>query len=270
MLQGFCVTHEELGAAVDGPDRRLEVLVGQVIATLRVRDGRAMPLDDVRTAQIADRMIAACLARESDAMHTLAAVLQAEGVAPDDLTDCIIPVAARELGRAWEDDRLSFVEVTLAMTRIQRFLRDTLADVPEDGPGPSVLFALPEGEQHTLGGLLAVRQLRRMRCSVCLRIGEKARSVVELLHMRRFDALFISVATAEGLEIACDLIKSVRHGYPHPLPVAVGGAVLCGTDQATADRMQKRIGAEIVSNDLARALRVLKLAPQRDVRAVTA
>jgi hypothetical protein len=275
MLQGFRVSNEDVPAVVDGPDKRIESLVGQVIAMLRSRDGRAshegrtMPLDTARVAHTADRLIAAALSPEGDAIHTLAAALRVEGLGLDDVIDCVIPEAARELGRAWEDDRLSFVEVTLAMTRIQRFLRDAMVDVPRDDGGASILFALPEGEQHTLGGIVAVRQLRRMRCSACLCIGEKPRKVVELLHARRFDALFVSVATAEGLEVARELIRYVRAEYPQTLPVAVGGAVLCGTDHTTTNRVMARTGAAIVSNDLAAVLTALGLNAGREVRAHT-
>jgi methylmalonyl-CoA mutase cobalamin-binding subunit len=229
-----------------------------------------MPLDEARLAPLADRIIAAGLSHETDAMAGVAAEMRAEGLSVDELTDGVIPEAARELGRAWEDDRLSFVEVTLAMTRIQRLLRDALFDVPQDGSGPSILFALPEGEQHTLGGLVAVRRLRRMHCSACLAIGEKSRKVVELLHARRFDALFVSVATIEGLEIARDLIANVRRAYAQALPVAVGGAILCGTDQVMAERVRTQTGAAVASNDLSAALCALNLSPLREVRAVTA
>jgi hypothetical protein len=261
MLQGVSVLHEGRTNAVDHPGQRVESLVGQVIAMLRLRDERTQPISEARVAQLADRLIGASLGAEGDAIGALAVALRNEGIGVDILTDCVIPEAARELGRAWEDDRLSFVEVSLAMTRIQRLLRDAVFDGPQDGSGSSILFALPEGEQHTLGGLVAVRQLRRMRCSACLCIGEKPRRVVELLHARRFDALFVSVATAEGLEIARDLITSVRTGYPHELPVVVGGAVLCGTDPTTNDNMRAQTGATFVSNDLAATLRALNLAP---------
>ena len=270
MLQGVAVLQDGRPVAAAAPTSRVESLVGQVIAMLRVREGRTMPLDKARVAPLADRVIAAGLANEPGAMAAVARDLRLEGLPLDDLTDLVIPEAARELGRAWEDDRLSFVEVTLAMTRIQRLLRDALFDVPQDGSGPSVLFALPEGEQHTLGGLVAVRQLRRMGCSACLAIGEKPHKVLDLLHLRRFDAMFVTVASIENLELARDLVAIVRDGYARALPVAVGGAVLCGTDQAAAERIRERTGAAIVTNDLAVALSALNLTPQRESRAETA
>lgn len=249
---------------------RVGALAGQVIAMLRGRDGRMTQQDEGRLARLADRLIAAALAPESDALPAVLAAFRREGVDGDAVCDLVMPLAARELGRAWEDDRLSFIDVSLGMVRMQRLLRDVLADPAQPGNGPSVLFILPEGEQHTLGALVAVRQLRRLGLPTMLSVGEKQRTIAEIVRTRRFDAAFVSIATAESLETARDLVTCLEVETAGTLPVVVGGALLCGTDRITADRVRAATGARLASNDLGMALSALGLAPETLQRTETA
>ncbi|MFN6977341.1 MAG: B12-binding domain-containing protein [Gemmobacter sp.] len=254
----------------DAPDDRFGALAGQVIALLRIRDEKAMPLDDARLSRLADRLIAASLAHHADAVNALVVALRREGVDGDVLTDNVMPLAARELGEAWVDDRLSFVEVSLAMTRIQRLLRSTLVDAPQDGGLASILFILPEGEQHTLGGLICARQLRRAGYSVCLAIGETRSRIAEMLRERTYDAAFVSVATQERLESARELVTWMNTVAAGGLPVVVGGAVLCTADRSMADRVRAMTGARFASNDFQWVLDALHLSPAHVQRADSA
>ncbi len=254
-----------------GPVRdRVGALAGQVIAMLRGRDGRMMHQDEGRLASLADRLIAAALAPESDALPSMLAAFRREGVDADAVCDLVMPLAARELGRGWEDDRLSFVDVSLGMVRMQRLLRDRLTDIAQPTQGPSVLFILPEGEQHTLGALVAVRHLRRRGLPTTLLVGEKLRAIAEIVRTRRFDAAFVSIATAERLETAREVVACINTETAGTLPVVVGGALLCGMDQVTADGVRASSGARLASNDLGKVLAALGLAPETMQRTETA
>ena len=149
---------------------------------------------------------------------------------------------------------MSFVEVTLVMTRMQRLLRETLSSSEREGARASVLFVLPEGEQHTLGALIAVQQLRRMGYGAMLAIGEKPARLAEMLRIRSFDVAFVSVSSSQALDSAREVITCLRHEAAEALPVVVGGALVCATSEATAEDLRRQLGAQMVSNDLAAAM----------------
>lgn len=68
--------------------------------------------------------------------------------------DLLAP-AARRLGEMWAEDSCDFVEVTMAVGRLQLVLRDLsqmfVRDRPEEDLAGRVLLACVPGEQHSLG-----------------------------------------------------------------------------------------------------------------------
>lgn len=256
--------------AQSGPERLrsrdVGFLAGQVLAMLAARGGcGAGPrdaggerLDNARLERLSDRVIAAGLSGAASALDDLVAEFRREGIGPVRLVDEVLPHAARELGRAWEDDRMSFVEVTLVMTRMQRLLRETLSWSAREGAKESVLFVLPEGEQHTLGALIAVQQLRRMGCGTMLCIGEKPARLAEMLRIRSFDVAFVSVSSWQALDSAREIITCLRHETAEALPVVLGGALVCETSEATTENLRRELGAQLVSNDVRAAMEAFR------------
>lgn len=169
------------------------------------------------------------------------------------LADVYIPEAARQLGDRWMDDTISFTDVSLGVSRLQVILREIggawAADAGRTRDGGSVLLAVPQGEQHMLGPMLAMGQLRRMGVSVCLRIAPTVAELRKLMQERSFDGAFVSLSTRNQLAEARVLVHSIRSAAPSRLPVIVGGAVLslgCDAQSAT--------GADLATCDLTIAL----------------
>jgi MerR family transcriptional regulator, light-induced transcriptional regulator len=178
-------------------------------------------------------------------------------ISPTLFADRYVPEIARRLGKGWEDDTMSFAQVTMGASRLQAILREIGADWVADqgishgasGDRATVLMIVPAGEQHTLGVFVLIGQLRRRGVSVCLRIGPSEDDLRTLLGERQFDGAMISVATPEK-QAACrtvlKLLKDVTTGRLH---VAVGGAALT----ALGDKADM-IGADVVTNDLTTAM----------------
>lgn len=257
---GFVGASTEFAAVVD---ERVGVLAGQVIALLRAREGRSMPLDEARCMVLSDRIVAAAMAPDPAVLPALYHALLREQVSADMVTDLVLPAAARELGRGWETDRISFVDVSLAMVRLQRLLRDDINEVAIEGRAGSLLLILPEGEQHTFGALVAARQLRRLGFSVCLSIGASAGEVASLARSRAFDAALVSVGTVEHLVTAKKLTTSLHDGLTAALPVVLGGAALTLEGQSV-EQIATATGANLVTNDLSGMLRALGLDSRLD------
>lgn len=125
-----------------------------------------------------ERFLAAVLVSDEQAASVLASSLVDRGVEVQALMiDLLAPTAVR-LGELWESDECDFFQVTVAMGRMERLLRELsgLLDnarhtVQTVGPGGAtesitvrpgrVLLAPAPGEQHTLGLYIVAEMLLR-------------------------------------------------------------------------------------------------------------
>ena len=191
----------------------------------------------------------AATAPDPDALSSVIADMRASKVAPDVIVDIYIPEVARRFGVEWENDTLSFAEVSIGTSRLQSALRriatDRAIDDGRAGPKQTVLLHVPEGENHTLGAVAAACQLRRMGISVALRLNDPLRDVSALVASRAFDAILLSCADTDQLEKLNGMIDILRQRCGAPTPVFVGGALA-----ARPTRAGERIGADFVTNNL--------------------
>lgn len=193
-----------------------------------------VPADDVE--QLADLLLrapdAACL---NFVQRLLDSGLTFEAV----LVHLLAP-ATRRVGEAWVDDRVGFLEASIAYGRVQQLLR-RLAQ--EAGPASGeairvgrVLLSVPEGEQHTLGLFTVAEVLLRDGWEVVV-----GRPVLEappatLVHGEWFDAVLFSAAHerhAGGLKRE---IAQVRRRSRNPeLVVVIGGHLAASHPDAWRD-----------------------------------
>jgi methylmalonyl-CoA mutase cobalamin-binding subunit len=129
-----------------------------------------------------------------------------------------------------------------------------VADQAGDTGHGTVVFIVPDREQHTLGPMVATSQMRRYGVSVCLRIAPSLGELRSLIEARRFDGVMISVSTRDKLESVAKTVQFLRSLGGHPLPIIVGGAVM-----TTADDVVSKTGADFSSNDVGAALEVMGL-----------
>ncbi len=78
--------------------------------------------------------------------------------------DLVVP-AARLLGDFWNDDTVSYTDVTIGLGRLQQLIRAMGWQIPPGRDIPegssSALFAVTPGESHTLGLIIVEDQFRR-------------------------------------------------------------------------------------------------------------
>ncbi|MEM7778695.1 MAG: cobalamin B12-binding domain-containing protein [Pseudomonadota bacterium] len=187
-------------------------------------------------------------------LRTAVLDLNHAGVPPEEIIDFYIPEAARRMGEQWCEDGMSFADVTIGVARLQRVMRNLSIDPRQHshaGRGTtSILVSVVEGEYHTLGAMVLTEQFRRMGVSVRLLLGDDARDTQRIVATGDFDAIFFSVAVAEGLVPVRNLIRQVRQVLPKPTPIVVGGAIgISGLD------VKKLTGADHATTDAKEALR---------------
>ena len=231
-------------------------LASKIVAQLATRDG--VPLAPFNEP-IVQRLAEAVSADHPSMFEAMKADLRRARITPAMLADVYIPEAARRLGIAWEDDTLSFADVTIGTVRLQSILRDIGSDWAADtgkmaGGCGAVLLLLPEKEHHTLGPMVLTGQLRRFGVSVCLQLATADGEWRSVLQKRHFNGVIISVGW-EGKIAACQhLVASIRQMTRGRVPVAVGGAVL-----TRSEAILHCEGADIVTNDLEKVLSVFGL-----------
>ena len=174
------------------------------------------------------------------------------------LADIYVPLAARRMGEAWHEDEMSWLDVSIGVGRLQSLLREIgtawAADQAGDAGHGTILMIIPDREQHTLGPMVAMSQMRRYGVSVCLRIAPNMEELRGLITSRSFDGVMISVATVDKLESVRKTVKFIKMITTKPIPVVVGGAVMFKIEDAATCT-----GADFSSNDIGAALEVIGL-----------
>jgi MerR family transcriptional regulator, light-induced transcriptional regulator len=175
--------------------------------------------------------------------------LIAAGVAAEVIYLDLLTPAARRLGVMWEEDDCDFVEVTIAVGRIQSALRSLgehfhAGSTPAAAPPRILLTCLP-GDHHTLGLIMVTEFFMRAGWDVALGHPMTSDDLASAVRHERFDVVGFSVACNDRVSTVRRRIREVRrHSRNRGVQVLVGGRVfaddaeLCGqvgADAATAD-----------------------------------
>ena len=217
---------------------------------------QGLAVDGCRADVLAALCTAVLCPERREGERQLQAILDG-GADPATLIDHEIPEAARTFGAAWSDGGHSFAEVTIAVARLQGWLRDLERQARERSDrrdpfrldAPEVLLVVPEGSQHTLGAMVAMSRLRRLGALVRLSLGQDARTLGRIVRSGHYDMVALSAAGNEGLDFLAKLINSIRSGMgPSPL-VVLGGEILNQYRDAPA-----LVGADFGTSDPEEAL----------------
>jgi methanogenic corrinoid protein MtbC1 len=220
-----------------------------------------------RTAEILSALGTAAICPDrAEAERQLGALLDA-GVDREALIDRHIPEVAREFGAAWGLNDRSFAEVTIAVARLQGWLREldpARPSAPFDIDAPEILLVVAEGAQHTLGAMVAMSRFRRLGAHVRLSIGRDARALVEEVRGGHVDMVALSGAGTEDLDFLSRVAHLIKCGVANRPRIVLGGEVL---NQVTD--VAKQISADHATSDPQEALelcgfaRPLSAAPLR-------
>jgi hypothetical protein len=205
-------------------------------------------------------MITASVSGSEHAFEQLLSEVRRTRVSLAALADVYIPEAARRMGEAWLADTMSWLEVSIGAGRLQSLLREIgnawFADQSGDTGQGTVLLILPDQEQHTLGPMVAMGQMRRFGVSVCLRIGPSLDELRNLLETRNFDGIMISVGTEGKLPLASNIVKFLKSIRSPSTPILIGGAVM-----SMVEDVASCTGADYAFNDIGAALEAIGLKP---------
>lgn len=156
--------------------------------------------------------------------------------------------AARVLGEGWDSDTYDFVDVTMALWRLQELVREVQSRTPEPRPvlaARRALFASVPGDQHSLGLILIEDFFRQAGWQTASLPDALEEDLVAAVAAERFDLIGLTVTQTDQLVLLPNLIAHLRRRSRQPdLRVMAGGAAI-GGDAALA----ASLGADATAAD---------------------
>jgi methanogenic corrinoid protein MtbC1 len=176
--------------------------------------------------------------------------MRAHGRSEESLFLGLMAETARHLGALWEDDRCSFVDVTIGVARLQKMLcafNGVCDSVVMDGH--RVLLCTLAGERHVFGVDMVACFMRRACWDVEVRKEVESRHVSDAVADERYAVMGFTLSAEAGLEMLCRAIQSGRAASLNPkIAVIVGGPLFRSQPNLVA-----QVGADAMASDAATA-----------------
>ncbi len=190
---------------------------------------RLLEIPDIHSPALAEHFLRILLdERVEVAIDFVDRLLIADILFESVLEDLFTPVA-RKLGALWEDDSLSFVEVTIAMTRLQQVLRSfgpVMAPDLDPAITPRRIFitSVP-GEVHTFGASIAEAFFIRDGWDVVTEVGLSRNDLLERVRSEWFDVVGLTVSVDGAMSQVAMLVRRIREASLNPeVRIVLGGA----------------------------------------------
>lgn len=182
----------------------------------------ASEFDEHTPTRLADMVLAG---QGDDALAFVHALL-ADGLPLESIFLDLLGPAARVLGKRWEEDTISFTEVTIALTKMQRLMRRLAAVSRPMGAAVdrgSVLLTSAPGEQHLFGVLMLEEFFRRDGWQVDILPGGSPDEIISVIQSGNYRAVGISVSVDDHIDTLKSLIAEIRTRVAGRVPLLMVG-----------------------------------------------
>jgi methanogenic corrinoid protein MtbC1 len=168
------------------------------------------------------------------------------GVAVPDLHLGVVQPAQREIGRLWQENRISVAQEHLATAISQLVVSHLYRSMPrEPHNGRLALVACVEGELHDMGGRMGADFLEMAGFDVrFLGADVPTPSLLEMIDTERPDVVGLSVAMTYHLPSLIKAVQAIRAAHGRELPILVGGHVA-----AWAPGLQRALDVQVVGTN---------------------
>lgn len=166
----------------------------------------------------------------------------------------LLAPTARMLGEMWEEDRVSFADVTVALCRLHDVMRTLSASQPPATDtlpqGRRALLIPMPGEQHTFGLVMVADFFRRAGWDVWNDAVGSASELVSLVRHEWFTMVGLSVGCEAHLEGVASTIHALRRAARNKsIGVMVGGSLI-----AKNPELAIQVGADATGKDARQAV----------------
>lgn len=217
----------------------LRTIEGEVIPRLILahRAARRVPQEACESggprlrpsARDVEQFAALVLRARPDEARAYVQGLQTLGMTSETIFLDVLAPAARIFGEMWESERTDFVEVTVALRRLQNIAHELTpgrADPVEEPPkaGRRILLVALPGEQHVFGAQLVGELLRRSGWDVWDAPGAGNKDILALVSREWFAVIGLSLSAPEKVDALAALVHQIRRAsLNRDVRVMVGG-----------------------------------------------
>lgn len=189
--------------------------------------------------------------------------LLAKGMSVENVITTVLSSAARHMGLLWDSDRLTFVDVTVGLSRIQQLLRtygpSFHASSAAKGPGHRILLAMVPGDQHTFGLSIVEEFFLRAGWDVENAGSTTKTLLLDRVHTESFDVVGLSASGEKSREEIAALIALVRDASMNQHVHVVLG----GHEFVRRPELALELGADSGARDAVEALNMFEAETKR-------
>lgn len=233
------------------PEDAFASLAREVIRRLSVRsDGATNSVAFPSDAKI-DALARALLEPDADAGIAFVEKVRAQGASVETVYLAYLAEAARTLGKWWEEDVVSFPEVTVATGHIyavMRGLKPLFRPSISCTAQPSAFFTTVPGETHLLGVSMAADLFRKQGWDIALKRGLDHDGILHYAETSRTPVIGLSAAGEHALVPLSQLVVALRISVPD-VSIMVSGAIL-----KTSPKEVEALGVDVMASDIEEAL----------------
>ena len=209
-----------------------EILSLGVIPRLLIAHGKpvapAEPHHPLICEHDVERMVPLAINEPAHVLLEHVEAIMRRGVAVEEVfVDLLAPVA-RLVGEEWEEDRLDFVQVSMALWRLQEVLRHISANTSRAAGGEtrSALFAPMPGDQHSFGTAMVHECFTLAGWDAELLVEASMQRIIETVAQQRYDLLGLTLSCECHNDRLASLIRAVRSVSKNPhICIMLGGRV---------------------------------------------
>lgn len=181
----------------------------------------------IPSIQELDRLTRALIGRDDQAGAVMVGELRESGMSVEEIYINHLSTVAAHLGELWNEDRISFMDVTLATSRIFGIMRaiGTQLSVRPALDQPSAIFAMVPGDEHTLGIKMATDLFRSEGWDITLLQSMDHDQLVERIDRADQVIIALSAGSETSLPALARLVVALRIHRPEVIIVLSGHIV---------------------------------------------
>mgnify|MGYP000349336816 CR=1 FL=1 len=250
-------------------DHLARLVEGEIIPRLMLVHGQSSeppPRDVVELGpETTEKFALYTLSTGHESLLAIIGGLLQQGVSMEAIYLELLGPAARRLGEFWNDDQVSFADVTIALGRLQQVVRELSLHGPTEkgaaSNGRAALFAPAPGEQHTFGIVIIEEFFRRSGWRTWTELSGELDEIMGAVQAHRFDVFGMTASSDDRLDQIAPMIMSIRRASRNrDISVIVGGRLFLerpelvakiGADAMAADAREAVLKAEVAVRQLA-------------------
>ncbi len=227
------------------PPKAVRALAVEVVRRLRERATETQLGTAPPRPEDVDLLCDALLSTEHSAAARIMESFVGSSPDPARIAFPLLAEAARRLGQLWTEDEVSFLDVTVGVSRIFSIVHVISRRQPSARThGGVAVFASVPGDTHTLGVTIATEFLRLRGWDIVLRSGCTQDALLADIDALDPWVVGLSASPSTSMVALGRLIAALRIHHPHTR-ILIGGSIA-----AEEEALLRLIGADAVAVDL--------------------